>query len=130
MLDGEAVAIPAEATLYMVTLHGEVSGNNVLNGGGDQVAMMGQPGRKGWPIIKNIGTTVFSIVEGLLKYIGCFPEVEHRVLRFQKRKVVTSWFSLVCHDTFCLIRYCQKKTRRFWRVPNSCLASVNPPCGS
>ena len=54
VLNRQAVAVPAEAALDIVTLHGEVAGHDVLQRGSEQMTMVRQPGRKGRAIIKNV----------------------------------------------------------------------------
>lgn len=54
VLDGQAVGVPAEAALDMEPLHGPIAGDNILDGGGQQMAVMGQACRKGRAIVEGV----------------------------------------------------------------------------
>ena len=51
-LDGQPVAVPAEAALH-AALHGPVAGDDVLDGAGQQVAVMGQAGGEGRAVVED-----------------------------------------------------------------------------
>ena len=42
ILDGYAVSVPAESPANMVPFHGPISGDNILDGGGEQVSIVGK----------------------------------------------------------------------------------------
>jgi hypothetical protein len=52
--------IPAKPPRDVVTLHGPVSWNDVLDGGCQHVSVMRQTGRKGRAIVENIGRFIFG----------------------------------------------------------------------
>jgi hypothetical protein len=52
------MCVPAKATLDMVTLHGPVAGNNVLDGRCQQVAIMRCTGSEGRAVVKGVGLLV------------------------------------------------------------------------
>jgi hypothetical protein len=54
VFDGNAVRVPAESPFNMIAFHGPVSGNDILDGGREEMAVVRQTGREGWPIIKGI----------------------------------------------------------------------------
>lgn len=54
VLDGQAVGIPAEATLDVEALHGPVSGDDVLDGRGQEMAIMRQAGRERGAIVEGV----------------------------------------------------------------------------
>jgi len=54
MLNGQAVGIPAEPTLDVEALHGPVSGDDVLDCRGQEMAIMRQAGRERGAIVKGI----------------------------------------------------------------------------
>jgi len=54
VLDGEAVAVPAEAALYLEALHCLVAGNDVFYGSGDEMAEVGQTGGEGRAVVEDV----------------------------------------------------------------------------
>ena len=54
VFDGQAVAIPPEPAADVVATHGLVAGNDVLDGAGEEMAIVGQPRGEGRPVIKHI----------------------------------------------------------------------------
>lgn len=54
MLDREAVAVPAEAARDVVASHGLVARDDVLDGTGEDVAVVGQAGGKWGPIVEDV----------------------------------------------------------------------------
>lgn len=53
-LDGKAVAVPAEAAGDVVAGHGLVAGDDVLDGAGEDVAVVGEAGGEGGPVVEDV----------------------------------------------------------------------------
>lgn len=54
VLDGQSMSVPAEATLNMEALHGPITGDDILDCGGQKMAIMGQSGCKGRSIVESV----------------------------------------------------------------------------
>ena len=74
VLHRQAVAVPAEAPLHPVALHGLVAGDDVLDGAGNEVAEMGQACCKGRAVIEHVLLAILALGNGLLENILFFPE--------------------------------------------------------
>src|SRR5688572_24232806 len=99
MFDRQAVAVPAETALYVMTLHRVVTRNDVFERRTDQVAVMRQSGSERGAVIENIRRTIAGLLQGLLEDIFLLPETQHRMLRFNKGKTVITagFFTFVVH---------------------------------
>ena len=53
-LGGEAVAVPAEAALDAPSPHGLEAGDGVFHESREEVAVVGEPVRKGGPVVKDV----------------------------------------------------------------------------
>jgi hypothetical protein len=73
-LDGQAVAVPAEAALDEVPAHGLVARGDVLDGAGEQVAVVRQAGGEGGAVVEDVFPGVPALVEGLLEGVVLGPE--------------------------------------------------------
>lgn len=54
------MSIPSESSLDVVALHGPISRNNVLDGGGQQVTVVGETGSEWRAIIEGIRRSTFG----------------------------------------------------------------------
>jgi hypothetical protein len=59
VLNRKTVSIPTEATLDMKALHGPVSGNNILDGGGKKMSVVRQAGRERRTIVEIVSRATF-----------------------------------------------------------------------
>ena len=76
VLDGQAVRVPAEAALDVEALHGPVSGDDVLDGGGEQVAVMGEAGREGRAIVESVEGVSLGQLDLRLKGLDLAPSLD------------------------------------------------------
>lgn len=60
MLNGQAVRVPAETPLNMEALHGPIPRDDVLDGGGEEVAIVWQASCERWSIIKGVERPAFG----------------------------------------------------------------------
>jgi len=49
----KAMAVPAEATVYLKALHGFIAGNNVFYGAGHEMSEVGKPGGEWWAVVEH-----------------------------------------------------------------------------
>ena len=65
------MAVPTKAAFHMITSHGLVARNNILDGSGEQMAVVGQACRKRGTIIKDIvplgAILLQTFFEGLMR---------------------------------------------------------------
>lgn len=80
VLHRQAVAVPAEAPLHPVALHGLVAGDDVLDGAGNEVAEMGQACCKGRAVIEHVLLAILAPGNGLLENILFLPERKNFLL--------------------------------------------------
>lgn len=76
VLDGQAVGVPAEAALDVEALHGPVSGDDVLDGGGQQVAVVGEAGREGRAIVEGVEGVALGQLDLGLKGLDLAPSFD------------------------------------------------------
>ena len=84
VLDGQAVAVPAETAQHMAPLHGPVARHDVLDGARDDVAVVRQSGGEGRAVVENVRLFAFALVHGALKDPGALPKLKHFVLHPHK----------------------------------------------
>lgn len=89
ILDGQAVAIPAKSTGDVETHHGLVTGNDVLDGAGKYVAVVGETRRERGPVVEDVlGLTAGAVQLGL-EGVDRVPKLEDLFLLPGKRKVLS-----------------------------------------
>mmetsp|Transcript_8452 Transcript_8452/g.14176 ORF Transcript_8452/g.14176 Transcript_8452/m.14176 type:complete len:410 (-) Transcript_8452:186-1415(-) len=80
VLDGEAVAVPAEAAGAVVACLRCVSRHGVLDGSGGDVAVVGQSRGEGGPIIEGVGLPALGKLELLFEGVDLLPVLEDVLL--------------------------------------------------
>jgi len=108
---GEAVAVPAEASLDFFALHGVVAGDDVLDGVWHEMPEVGQAGGKGGAVVEDVFRRMlcmrrgFPLGNGLCEDVVVFPEFEDFLLHLGETDFGVYWFvhSLLllqlCHIT-------------------------------
>ena len=83
-LDRQAVGVPTKTPFDPESLHRPVARHDVLEGSGQQVAIMRRPGRKGRPVIEDvIAITAHRTSED----VEAFPPIEQLQLQGGKRRI-------------------------------------------
>ena len=82
--DGEPVGVPAEAAFHVIAPHGLVTGDHILDGPGQQVAVVGQPRGEGGAVVEDVFPAAFALREGFGENLLLFPEFEDLLLEFGK----------------------------------------------
>ena len=59
VLDGDAVGVPAKATLNVKPLHGPVARDDILDRRGEKVTIMGKPSRERRAIVERVARSAF-----------------------------------------------------------------------
>ena len=84
VLDGQAVAVPAEAALDALSFHGLVARKDVLDGAGREVAEVGQPRGKGRAVVEHELGRVPAVLDRAVKGVVFAPEREDPLLHLRK----------------------------------------------
>lgn len=74
VLDGEAVTVPAESARDVVTGHGLVPRHDVLDGAGEDVAVVRETGGERRAVVEDVLGEVLSSFELCLEGIDLSPE--------------------------------------------------------
>jgi hypothetical protein len=86
-LDGQAVAVPAEAALHEMSAHGLVARGDVLDGAGEQMAVVRQAGGEGGAVVEDVFLGVLVVFDGLLERAVLRPETEDVLLHLRERPI-------------------------------------------
>lgn len=84
MLNGQTVCIPAKASLDVVALHGPVTRDNILDGGGQKMAVVRQTGCKRRTIIEGISRASFGQFNLSQEGIDFPPSLDDGLLFFRE----------------------------------------------
>jgi hypothetical protein len=87
-LDGQAVAIPAEAAFDVIAAHRPVARHDVLDRPRQQVAVVRQARREGRPVIKHVFRRPLAAAQRFLKRVDLLPIPEHVLLQRGKIHLV------------------------------------------
>eukprot|EP00760_Papus_ankaliazontas_P021320 PhM_4_TR18673/c0_g1_i1/m.71141 len=79
-LNREAVAVPAEATLNVMTLLVGVAAHNVLDRAGEDVAVMGRAGGERRTVVEGVAGSPLALLERRLEGVDLLPVCEDLVL--------------------------------------------------
>ncbi len=96
-LGGQAVAVPAETAFHPVPPHGLVSGNDVLDVSGQQVAVVGQAVGEGRTVVEDELVISGPLVHRTFESVLRLPAIQEAA--FDRRKVCPCghvWVGLVC----------------------------------
>ena len=85
--DGQAVAVPAEAALDVVAAHGLVAGGDVLDGAGEEVAVVGEAGGEGRAVEEDEGGGAGAVGEGFFEGVVFLPEAEDAFFHLREREL-------------------------------------------
>ena len=99
-LDRKTMAIPAETALDMVAAHGLVTGNNILDRPGQEVAVVGKTGRERRPIIKDEIASPAVLLQTLFKGSVLFPKGQDILVHFWEICFIR--YRLKHADSLCL----------------------------
>lgn len=84
VLDGEAVGVPAEAAGDVVPGDGGVAGDDVLDGSGEEMAIMGKACSERGPVVKGEFWETFSELQARLEGIDFPPIGQNLLLLFRE----------------------------------------------
>ena len=87
-LDGQAVRVPPEAALDVLSAHRLVARHDVLDRAGEQVAVVRQARRERRPVVERVARLARVALEGLLKSRILLPDLEDLLLHLRKRDLV------------------------------------------
>ncbi len=102
VLDGQAVAVPAEGAVHPPPLHRLVAGDGVLDGPGDQVAEVRQPGRERRAVVKDVLILRRSQVDRLLEDLPLFPKCKDRLLHLRELHFCVHWLKHSTVLSWCI----------------------------
>jgi hypothetical protein len=74
VLDGQAVAVPAEAPFDAETAHGAVARHDVLDGAGQEMAVVRQAGRERRPVVEHELGRSGTQIDRALERVVAFPD--------------------------------------------------------
>ena len=80
------MAVPAEAASDMEAVHGLVPGDDVLDGAGEDVAVVRESGGERRTVVENVLRRVFGLVELSLEGLNLRPEAEDFLFVFREGK--------------------------------------------
>ncbi len=83
-LDGQAVAVPAEAAHDVVASHVGIPSDGVLDGTGEQMAVVGQTSSERRSIVEGVLGQALRLLERSLERIEALPEALDILLHFRK----------------------------------------------
>ena len=83
---GKSVGIPAGLSRNLISLHGTVTRNHILDDTGQDMADMRLAVCCRRSVIKSVGRSLFPAVDGFLKNIFFFPEINYLFLTIHKIK--------------------------------------------
>ncbi len=84
-LDGQAVAVPAETPFDKVSAHGLVARQDVFDGAGEEMAVVGGAGGERRAVVEDVFPGAPAVGDGLLERVVLGPEAEDVLLHFGKR---------------------------------------------
>ena len=84
LLDGQAVAVPAEAPLHVAALHRPVAGHDVLEHRSDEIAVVGQAGGEGRAVVEGVGLADGRLFQRTPEHVVFFPMREDAVLHLHE----------------------------------------------
>jgi hypothetical protein len=88
VLDGQTVAVPAEAASDVIAVHRLVAGDNVLYGAGEDVAVVREPRGEGRPVIEDVLRLVLGALQLGLEGLYLRPQLEDLLLVFGEGEVL------------------------------------------
>lgn len=96
------MTVPPEATSDVVTSHGLVACDDVLDGSGKDVAVVGQAGGEGWAVVEDVFGEVRGFGELGLESVDLGPEGEDGFFLGGEGEILA--FANVVHGGIELIR--------------------------
>ncbi len=78
------MAIPAKSSLHSVSLHGPITCDGVFNLADENMSVMGNPSREGWPIIKTPTLRFRAFFDGPFENILGIPELKDFLFELDK----------------------------------------------
>ncbi len=84
IFDRQPVAVPAKAARYVIPFHGFVAQDNIFDGASQMMSIVGQPCRKGRPIIKAKSRAGFSALRQ--SFQKCAPLAKRRECAARARR--------------------------------------------
>lgn len=88
VLDGQAVAVPAEAASNVIAVHGLVAGYNVLYGAGEDVAVVREPRGERRTVIEDVLGLVLGALQLGLECLYLRPQLEDLLLVFGEGEIL------------------------------------------
>ncbi len=88
VLDGKAVAVPAEPAVHLAALHGLVAGNDVLDRAGDEMPVVRQAGGERGAVVEDELLRALAAAEmDFSKIVVLLPESEHLLFHLREARL-------------------------------------------